>query len=276
MGIVMRCVLAAVTAIFLTGCATDPLTRTLKKYGYVPAVPVPETQSIGDIYEKPNLKEPYLFMREHLSREKLGKTMEEYKDSTSLAESSGETKFELNTKVDILNKVSADLSANKVKKFKIKFTGVHQYLISKTDFYSKIFPMLKRFLKDMAAKDDTIAYDINDKFAIIGLLQVDGLEYEFYNENGIKVDVKPGSELEKVLQSKLGVTWSANQKDNLSFSSPRFIGYRMAQLIKGPQGYHVMGVRNLALDTSDKSSELAKPEIQLKDIPVAELRRDAE
>lgn len=143
-----------------------------------------------------------------------------------------------------MGKAKVELETYGIRKFKVTFSGVHQYVVAKTRFEDEIYPMIKNKMPNR---------NFDKKFVMVALLQVSSLEYEFFNEKGGKVEVKPGSEIEKVLRGKIGVEWSANQRDNLSINSPKFIGYRMARLTAS--GYQVLAagsrkieLRDIALD----------------------------
>lgn len=287
-----------ISVMLLAGCATDPLTKTLKGLGYAPAIPAPATQSIGDIYEKANLRDPYLLMREYYPREELKTMMESYSDPVAIPDSSGERKFKVSAAADIIGKVNVELSKNGITSFKVKFNGAHQYLISKTKFYTEISPKIRKVIQDISDRDNNKLFDLNNKFAILALLQVDGLEYEFYNDRGAKVSVRPGSRLEQVLKANIGADWSVNQRSNLSFSSPRFIGYRMGRLTGGGYTYRAVSTpaelkaefpgRVQTVKTASKIrptkvawTEKTGPkveytgEIQIEDIPLEDLRNAA-
>ncbi len=279
----------------LSGCATDPLTKTLKDLGYAPAIPAPATQSIGDIYEQANLRDPYLLMREYYPREELETMMNSYSDPVAIPDSSGERRYKVSAQADIIGKVNAELSKNGITSFKVKFNGAHQYLISKTKFYTDISPKIRKVIQNISDSDSNKLFDLNNKFAILALLQVDGLEYEFYNDRGAKISVRPGSRLEQVIKSSIGADWSVNQKSNLSFSSPRFIGYRMGKLTGGGYTYRAMpvfaeskagsvdGVKAAKADLKIRPASMAGPkdlrlravytgQIQIEDVPLEDLR----
>lgn len=295
MKISIKYICLTISVMLLAGCATDPLTKTLKDLGYAPAIPAPATQSIGDIYEKANLRDPYLLMREYYPREELKTMMESYSDPVAIPDSSGERRYKVSAAADIIGKVNVELSKNGITSFKVKFNGAHQYLISKTKFYTEISPKIRKIMQDISDRDNNKLFDLNNKFAILALLQVDGLEYEFYNDRGAKVSVRPGSQLEQVLKANIGADWLVNQKSNLSFSSPRFIGYRMGRLTGGGYAYRAVpmlaelkakspeGVQTAKTASKIRPAKVAwtektglkveyTGEIQIEDIPLEDLR----
>lgn len=299
MKVPIKCICVILVTMMLSGCATDPLTKTLKDLGYAPAIPAPATQYIGDIYEEANLKGPYLLMKEYYPRKELGAMMKSYSDPVAIPDSSGERKFKVSATADIIGKVNVELSKNRITSFKVKFKGAHQYLISKTKFYTEISPKIRKIIQNITDRDNNKLFDLNNKFAILALLQVESLEYEFYNDKDIKVSVRPGSQLEQVLKANIGADWSVNQKSNLSFSSPRFIGYRMGRLTGGGYTYRAVpmlaelkanslevGVQAAKTASKIRPANVAEPkktglkveyagEIQVEDIPLKDLRNAA-
>lgn len=237
--------------ILLFGCASDPLTQTLKKYGYASTMPLPATMYIGDIYETKGLRNPYMVMKDKLS-DYIQQVMETIKDDASIPDTSSESKFNIETEADFIGEAKAELSAYGVSKFKVHFGGVVQYIISKTKFEDEIYPKIKNAY---AGKD------FDKKYVIVALLKVSTLEYEFYDKDGGKISIAPGSKIEKVLKAKLGAELSASKNNKLSVSSPRYIGYRMAQLNEKSYG----------IEKSLKGMQL--PKVELIEIPAEELRK---
>ncbi len=240
-------VFAAITAL-LFGCASDPLTRALKKCGYAPVMPTPATMHIGDIYGTKGLIDPLVFMRDNLF-DYIEKIMEKAEDDASIPDTSSERQFNIGVEADIIGEAKAELSVYRIAKFKVRFGGVVQYIISKTKFEDEIYRKIREIYP---------IRNFDKKYVITALLKVSTLEYEFYDKDGGKISIAPGSEIEKVLKAKLSAEWSASKNNNLFISSPRYIGYRMAQL-------------------NEKSYKVEKgmqaPKVELIDIPAEELRK---
>ena len=232
----------------LFGCASDPLTQTLKKYGYAPVMPAVATMNIGDIYDTKGLMDPYIFMRDNLS-DYIQQIMETIKDDASIPDTSSEQQFNIGAEADFIGEAKAELSIYKIDKFKVHFGGVVQYIISKTKFEDEIYPKIVETYHNR---------NFDKKYLIVALLKVSTMEYEFSDKDGGKISIAPGSEIEKVLKAKLGAEWSASKNNNLSISSPRYIGYRMAQL-------------------NEKSYKVEKgmqaPKVEIIDISAEELRK---
>lgn len=239
--------------ILLFGCASDPLTQTLKKYGYASTMPLPATMYIGDIYETKGLRNnPYMVMQDKLS-DYIQQVMETIKDDASIPDTSSESKFNIEAEADIIGQAKAELSIYHIAKFKVRFGGVVQYIISKTKFEDEIYPKIRETYSNR---------NFDKKYVIVALLKVSTMEYEFYDKDGSKISIAPGGEIEKVLKAKLGAEWSASQNNTLSVSSPRYIGYRMAQLNEKSYG----------IEKSLKGMQL--PKVELIEIPAEELRKE--
>lgn len=236
--------------ILLSGCVSDPLTQTLKKYGYAPIMPLPATMYIGDIYETKGLRDPYVFMRDNLL-DYIQQNMEKIKDDASIPDTSSEHQFNIGAEADIIGQAKVELSIYHIAKFKVRFGGVVQYIISKTEFEDKIYPKIRETYPNR---------NFDKKYAIIALLKVSTMEYEFYDKDGSKISIAPGGKIEKLLKATLGAEWSASQNNTLSTSSPRYIGFRMAQLNEKSYG----------IEKSLKGMQL--PKVELIEIPAEELR----
>ena len=239
---------AAITAL-LFGCASDPLTRTLKKCGYAPVIPTPATMHIGDIYETKGLINPLVFMRDNLF-DYIEKIMEKAGDDASIPDTSSERQFNIGAEADIIGEAKAELSVYRIAKFKVRFGGVVQYIISKTKFEDEIYRKIRKIYHNR---------NFDKKYVILGLLKVSTLEYEFYDKDGGNILITPGSKIEKILKAKFDAGWSASENGNFSISSPRFIGYRMAQLNERSYGI-IKGLRT-------------PPKVELIEIPAEELRK---
>lgn len=205
---------------FVTSCA-DPLTKSMKNLGYRTAIPTPVQSNIGDIYTTPDYRRPYMQLRHHFTKAEIRKIMEPLRMDVAVPNSEGEASYKISTSADVISYVKADLEASGARKFKVIYSGVNEYVVPETYFEDIVYPQIK-------AKAP--ARDFKNKYVVTGLLQVGSLEYEFFKENGTKIDINPGSKLAKDLTAKLGAEWKINSKKNLSFSQPRFLGYRMGVL----------------------------------------------
>jgi hypothetical protein len=147
--------------------------------------------------------------------------MTSLEDDASIPDESFEKTYKITVDADVVGKAKVELRAHGISKFKVSFKDVKQYQISRTRFDDELLP---KILEKLGGKS------VDKKFAIVALLRLGELEYEFFNDTGGKVNITPGSEVEKVLKAKLGAEWSSNDSKNLSIKEPRFIGYRMARL----------------------------------------------
>jgi len=189
-------------------------------------------------------------MRDKLS-DYIQQVMETIKDDASIPDTSNERQFNIGAEADFIGEAKTELSAYKIAKFKVRFGGVVQYIISKTKFEDEIYPKILEAYPNR---------NFDKKYVIVALLKVSTMEYEFYDKDGGKISITPGSEIEKVLQAKLGAEWSASQNNTLSINTPRYIGYRMAQL--NEKSYKV-----------EKGLQVQAPKLELIDISAEELRK---
>lgn len=216
--------LAAASLNLLTSCA-DPLTDRLKKLGYAAAMPMPQTAHIGDLYNDKNRRSPYAYLRQDFDPAEANAITSKYVDEVVIPNEQGAKKWSVTAKADVVNYAEAELTATGAKTFVVKYTNVKQYLLSTTQYGEVLLPLIK-------AKNPR--RNLDGKYMVTGLLQAGTLEYEFYRQNGTKIDVTPGGEIEKVFKSKFGAEWSSNNRQNISFSSPHFVGYQLSQ-VSDPQ-----------------------------------------
>lgn len=207
-------------SLFLGSCA-DPLTKSMKSLGYRTAIPTPAQAHIGDIYSRPDFRSPHQLIRHHFNPNEIENLMQPLQTAVAVPNSSGESSYKISASADIISYVKADIEASGARKFKVYYSGVTEYVVPETYFEDIVYPAIKQ-------RNPTRNY--SGKYVVTGLLQVGALEYEFFNENGAKVNIIPGTEIANKITSKLGAEWKINNKNNLSFSQPMFLGYRMGKL----------------------------------------------
>ncbi|MFH1245482.1 MAG: hypothetical protein V1662_03275 [Candidatus Omnitrophota bacterium] len=222
-----------VFVVFVSGCATDPLTRLLQENRFAPIIPIPEIQNVGDVYKTADLRSnPVVLIRDVFAPEQNEKLMNSLKGGVQLPSISGERQFSLGVTPDIIGYVHGELSALHVKKFRLKLGGAYQYIISEDRLTSELLS---------AIKNQRPALQLSHKFVVLALLQVSMLEYELFNEKDDKIEVMPGGEIEKVIKAKLSSEWKANEQRNLVIDHPCFLGYRIGEIIEKGSGIEVRG-----------------------------------
>jgi hypothetical protein len=203
----------------------------MKALGYRTAIPTPAQAHIGDIYSTTDFRRPYWLLRHNLTEKEIDGIMSKLQMSVAVPNSSGDSSWNISVSADVVSYVKADLEANGARKFKVSYSNVNEYVVPETFFEDVVFPKIEA---------QAPGRDFKGKYAVIGLLEVGKLEYEFYNEKGGKIALVPGSELVKDLTAKLGAGWKVTNTNTLAFTQPHFLGYRMGRIEEGtfiPKGF---------------------------------------
>ncbi len=216
----MKTWIAIMPALTLLSCSatTDPLTKQLKGYGYYPATPPSKKLSLGDIYRQPSTKgRPVVFLHQLIGDDQVKEIFKNLADPVELGSISGDRKYDLSVNADVIGYVSAALEAHGVRKFSIKYGNAIQYKITdyNWDHLGPPEPLRKRIT------DAWPAAPLVGNYVVTGVLRVDSLEYELEDGHGAKIDITPGSEIEKIVKAALKGEWSANQNGNISFNDPK-------------------------------------------------------
>jgi hypothetical protein len=150
--------------------------------------------------------------------------MDSLKNPVVLSGESSDKTFEIKAETDIIGYAKADLNANNITHFKVSYGNCFEYIATETQLEDEVIPGIIKRLPNHNPQE------YNGKYIIWALLKADSAQYEFFDKNSLKVNIEPGSELEKILKSKIGAEWSSNTQKNLSFSTPHFIGYRIYEI----------------------------------------------
>jgi len=242
----MSILVGLVILVLTTTGYADPLTNMLKKNKYAPMVPIHEVQHIGDMYRTHDVnRPPVILMRDLLTSTELDAFMgKSSKDPVQLPVVSGDNKFDLTVKADVIGYVKGELGGKHVRKFKVKVGDAVQYVISEDKFANELYPIIKR-------KRPKSNFD--GSYVVIGLLQAGSLEYELIDGNGAKIAVEAAGDIEKIVKAKLGAEWNANKDKNLSISKASFIGYRIGKMFEG--GFRSKSDERISAMADAESSE---------------------
>jgi hypothetical protein len=215
-------IFAAISVLVLSAGCSDPLTKILKDNGYATIRPVSDKHCVGDIYKKtPKGLMPVAFVDNVLTtseeQDKLRKSVRAERVGIPVYDAN--RGYTLTVNADVIGKVTGDLEANGVRKFKVKIEDPCQYVMDTITFRDILYPKLLRK-----------KIDINGKYVVMALLEANRLEYKLMDGSGAKITVKPGGEIERVVKAELGATWTATSSSNLSISRPSYIGYKMYEI----------------------------------------------
>lgn len=222
----------------MLGCV-DPFSKFIRDNQYQPIIPVSSGHYVGSIYPKDDLSTaPIILLPDVFDKEEADKLMEELKGPASLKSIESEKTYSIGADVAIIGYVSAALKNSGVKKFKVRVEGAEQYIISQARFTKLLNNDYKKFLKDSS---------LDGAYYVYGLLKVSSLEYELYSDNEAKLSIATLSKIENEIKGKLGAEWKINDKGNLGFNEPRFIGFRAEKIRVNP---NPIVHQNEALDIS--------------------------
>ncbi len=162
-------------------------------------------------------------MSDVYSRDQLNSLMSSRSKRIDLPESTGSKTYDVNVKAAYVGVAAAELNAKHASKFSVKVTNPVLYDAPfDAELSPNIIPAIQRKFPHV---------NLEDKYIIRSLIKVDGLEYEFYNEKGGKINIAADKALvNKLTSAELGVGWSVTKNSKLIIKQPRFIGYRLAKV----------------------------------------------
>jgi hypothetical protein len=202
-----------------TSCL-DPLTKNMQEMGYRTAIPTPSRAYIGDLYNSTDLRNPHWLLENNFSEDQIAKFAPQ-RNLVNVPNSGGESKWNITVDANVISSVKGALEANGARTYKINFGDVYEYKASDSYFEDTVFKNIRK---------KAPRRNFNGKYAIVGLLQVGSLTYDFYDSKGGKIEIQPGSDFAEQVTGKLGAGWQVTKNKSLSFNQPMVLGYRMAKL----------------------------------------------
>lgn len=160
------------------------------------------------------------------------KLMEAKRRDVSLPTSSGTQVYEMDASAVILGAVSSELRAQGVRKYRVKVVNPREYELSQVAFRKEIED---HFRNEMPGES------IDNTHYVYSLLEVDGVEYEFLNENGRQIHVEPTDEIAQVVKGHAKMGWEFSEDGKLVGTESRFIGYRTHQIQECTHGQGLDG-----------------------------------
>ena len=215
----------ALLPLIFTGCATksDPVAKLLQSNGQFAIIrPPSDREYLGDVYRTKNLIQKSIAMRDVMSESDLDNMMAGRKEQVSIPSSSGNSSFKLSAEAAFVGVASGDLEVTGAKNYSVTVTDP---VIYDSPLDSHLASVLVPSIKSKFPK-----VSLQGKYIVRSLLQVGGLEYEFHNDHGGKINLGLDKKLLKNLTAKLGTEWKVTGDNKLVITKPRFIGYRLAQI----------------------------------------------
>lgn len=218
----------------LIGCA-DPVTKLLKDNGNFALVRPPSTgMHLGDVHRTTNLQEESIPMSDVMGERKLEEMMKKRSRQVALPTNSGSSSYDITAKAAYVGVAETELGLKGAKKFSVTVTNPVIYDAPFDSLLApKIIPEIQKTFPRVS---------LEDKFIVRSLLGVQGMEYEFFNDKGGKIDIAADKNLVKGLTAKLGGSWQVTKSSKLIINKPRFIGYRLARVTRkgGVEGVGAM------------------------------------
>jgi len=204
----------------------DPLTKAITDQKFSPLIPIEDGIKIGNIYRDAGLTKLRVQMSDKYKLHDNGVIVE---SNTKIPDVVHEEEFNINAGASFIGELGAmsEIKANDIKKYSITFKGVKKFILNESAYEEHILPKIKTKLN---FEDHKFYYVVS------ALLQVESLEYKFYNSNNVKVDIE--GKLISSLKGTLGAGWNRSKGKNLSINKPTFIGFQLSKLIsrkKGPK-----------------------------------------
>jgi hypothetical protein len=194
------------------------LTRTVRQYGYSPLVPIGDRHNVGDAYTVDDLSEqPLILLTDRMSKNDVSGLMRSIRENVALENVTFSKTYDLKAEAEYIGYLRGILEAKGITKYQVAYSGAHQYVLSAYRLNKAVLPHIRSALRQR-----------DDAYIIYALLQVSSIEYRFFNSNGVKVELSPGSVLENQIKAALGASWRVDEQKNLSVKQPMFIGYRIA------------------------------------------------
>jgi hypothetical protein len=160
---------------------------------------------------------------------------------------SGKQNFKLSLEAAYIGIAKGDLEVTGARKYRVT---VSTPVIHDSPFDSQLEPILIP-----AIKTKFPSVPLEGKYIVRSLLEVSGMEYEFFSENGGKVNISADQKLVQSLTAKLGTEWKVTREGKLTITQPRYIGYRLARIDK--LGGAVAGVRATEAQRPLESTKLS-------------------
>jgi hypothetical protein len=208
-----------------TGCAGDPVAELLKRNGGFAVVrPPSDGEYLGDVYRTKGLMEQSISMKDVMEPDALNKVMTAYLKRVDIESISGKKDFKLSLEAAYIGVAKGDLEISGAHKYRVT---VSNPVIHDSPFDAQLVPILIPAIKSKFPN-----VPLEGKYIVRSLLEVDGMEYEFFSENGGKINISADQNLVRNLTAKLGTEWKVTRDGKLTITRPRYIGYRLARIDK--------------------------------------------
>lgn len=231
------------------GCAKDPVAELLKSNGGFAVVRPPSNgEYLGDVHRSKNLVEKSISMKDVMDAESLKNMMNSRIEQVDIPSTSGNKDFELSLEAAYVGFAKGDLEITGARKYRVT---VSKPVIYDSPFDSHLAPVLvptiKRRFPDVS---------LQGKYIVRSLLEVGGLEYEFFREDGGKINISADQKLVHNLTATLGNDWKVTREGKLTITQPRLIGYRLARVDK--EGGLVAALPAGSQQPADQEPKLSK------------------
>ncbi len=246
------------TTAMVVGCASDPVAQLLKTNGGFAIVRPPSAgDRLGDVHRKKSLSEKSIAMKDVMSDAALQAMMASRAEQVDIPSTSGTKSYAFTAEAAYVGVATADFEAKGARKYRVT---VSRPIVYDSPFDSHLSAVLIPTIK---SKFPNVA--LRDKFIVRSLLEVGGLEYEFFKEDGGKINIAADKQLVENLSAKLGAEWKVTEDTKLTITQPRFIGYRLARIVKDDKVDSASPTEPAA-----PSKKPTKLRIKLSTVPISE------
>jgi len=250
------CCFSLILVAVLAGCfASDPVAGLLKSNGGFAVVrPPSDGEYLGDVHRNKNLLAKSISMKDVMSPDALKQMMDSRAASVDIGSISGNKSFSLSAEAAYVGIAKGDLEIKGARKYSVSISNP---LIYDSPFDSHLVPVLIPQIKNRFPD-----VNLEGKYIVRSLLRVDGLEYQFFREDGGKINISADQQLVKNLTAKLGTEWKITNEGTLKITKPRYIGYRLARVDK--DGGVVVGA------APGGTRQKAAPGTKVSKVPISE------
>ena len=163
-------------------------------------------------------------MKQVLPADALNSLMTANLKRVDMASLSGKKDFQISAEAAYIGIAKGDLEITGARKYSVTVTNpvIHDAPLDST-VAQTLIPAIKTKFPNVP---------LEGKYIVRSLLGVSGMDYEFFSENGGKINISADQNLVHNLTAKLGSQWKVTREGKLTITQPRTSGIVWLELIK--------------------------------------------